>query len=143
MRGGPFDGRAVLTGAGKSQVGRRLGRSGLDLTVEACLRAIADAGLSEADVSHERTGVIAGSGGPSTSALLAAHQSVLQTGATKRIGPFAVPKAMCSTVSANVMCGRVAATGSGRSSVVTGSASAVIGPPPLRCRWSRGRWAGR
>ena len=45
-RGGPFDGRAVITGAGKSQVGRRLGRTGLDLTVEACLRAIADAGLS-------------------------------------------------------------------------------------------------
>lgn len=44
--GGPFDGRAVITGAGKSQVGRRLGRTGLDLTVEACLRAIADAGLS-------------------------------------------------------------------------------------------------
>ena len=50
MRGGPFDGRAVLTGAGKSQVGRRLGRSGLDLTVEACLRAIADAGLTPDDI---------------------------------------------------------------------------------------------
>ncbi|MCW2946882.1 MAG: ditF [Actinoallomurus sp.] len=50
MRGGPFSGRAVLTGAGKSQVGRRLGRTGLELTVEACLRAIADAGLSPDDV---------------------------------------------------------------------------------------------
>lgn len=49
-RGGPFDGRAVITGAGKSQVGRRLGRTGLDLTVEACLRAIADAGLSVDDI---------------------------------------------------------------------------------------------
>ncbi|MDT5066811.1 MAG: hypothetical protein QOK02_2966, partial [Mycobacterium sp.] len=37
---GPFDGKAVLTGAGKSQVGRRLGRTGLDLTLEAVLRAI-------------------------------------------------------------------------------------------------------
>lgn len=46
MKLGPFDGKAVITGAGKSQVGRRLGRSGLDLTVEAVLRAIADAGLS-------------------------------------------------------------------------------------------------
>jgi acetyl-CoA acetyltransferase len=45
-RGGPFGGRAVLTGAGKSQVGRRLGRSGLELTVEACLRAIGHAGLT-------------------------------------------------------------------------------------------------
>lgn len=49
-RGGPFEGRAVITGAGKSQVGRRLGRTGLDLTVEACLRAIADAGLTPDDI---------------------------------------------------------------------------------------------
>jgi acetyl-CoA acetyltransferase len=48
--GGPFDGRAVITGAGKSQVGRRLGRTGLDLTLEAVLRAIEHAGLSVDDV---------------------------------------------------------------------------------------------
>lgn len=45
MSGGPFEGKAVITGAGKSQVGRRLGRTGLELTVEAVTRAIADAGL--------------------------------------------------------------------------------------------------
>ena len=50
MIGGPFDGKAVLTGAGKSQVGRRLGRTGLDLTLEAVLRAIADAGLDVDDI---------------------------------------------------------------------------------------------
>lgn len=50
MRGGPFGGKAVLTGAGKSQVGRRLGRTGLDLTLEAVLRAIADAGLDVDDI---------------------------------------------------------------------------------------------
>jgi len=50
MSGGPFAGKAVLTGAGKSQVGRRLGRTGLELTVEAVLRAIADAGLRPEDV---------------------------------------------------------------------------------------------
>ncbi|MEO1138239.1 MAG: beta-ketoacyl-ACP synthase I [Pseudomonadota bacterium] len=65
-------------------------------------QAIADAGLEENDIVNPRTGVIAGSGGPSTSAMLAAHQAVLKTGATKRIGPFAVPKTMCSTVSANL-----------------------------------------
>lgn len=65
-------------------------------------QAIADAGLEEGDVVNPRTGVVAGSGGPSTSAMLAAHQTVLKTGATKRIGPFAVPKTMCSTVSANL-----------------------------------------
>ena len=50
MSGGPFGGKAVLTGAGKSQVGRRLGRTGLDLTLEAVLRAIGDAGLDVDDV---------------------------------------------------------------------------------------------
>src|SRR6056297_3488794 len=65
-------------------------------------QAIADAGLGEDEVSHPMTGLIAGSGGPSTSAMLAAHQSVLKTGATKRIGPFAVPKCMSSTISANL-----------------------------------------
>ncbi|MEJ1993431.1 MAG: beta-ketoacyl synthase N-terminal-like domain-containing protein, partial [Maritimibacter sp.] len=65
-------------------------------------QAIADAGLDESLVSNPRTGLIAGSGGPSTSAMFAAHQSVLSTGATKRIGPFAVPKCMSSTISANL-----------------------------------------
>ncbi len=68
----------------------------------AMAEAIADAGLDEGLVSNPRTGVIAGSGGPSTSAMFAAHQTVLSTGATKRIGPFAVPKCMSSTVSANL-----------------------------------------
>jgi 3-oxoacyl-[acyl-carrier-protein] synthase-1 len=65
-------------------------------------QAIADSGLEEKDVVNPRTGLVAGSGGPSTSAMLAAHQTVLKSGATKRIGPFAVPKTMCSTVSANL-----------------------------------------
>jgi 3-oxoacyl-[acyl-carrier-protein] synthase-1 len=65
-------------------------------------QAIADAGLSEEQVINPMTGLIAGSGGPSTSAILAAHEIVKSTGATKRIGPFAVPKAMSSTVSANL-----------------------------------------
>jgi 3-oxoacyl-[acyl-carrier-protein] synthase-1 len=65
-------------------------------------QAIADAGLGEAEVVNERTGLIAGSGGPSTSAMFAAHQTVLKSGGTKRIGPFAVPKCMSSTISANL-----------------------------------------
>jgi len=65
-------------------------------------QAIADAGLDDADIVNPRTGLVAGSGGPSTSAMLAAHQTVLKTGATKRIGPFAVPKCMSSTISANL-----------------------------------------
>ncbi|MDG1376887.1 MAG: beta-ketoacyl-ACP synthase I [Yoonia sp.] len=65
-------------------------------------QAIADAGLNEATVSNVRTGLIAGSGGPSTSAMFTAHNIVKDTGATKRIGPFAVPKCMSSTISANL-----------------------------------------
>ena len=65
-------------------------------------QAITDSGLEEGDVINPRTGLVAGSGGPSTSALLTAHQTVLKTGSTKRVGPVAVPKAMCSTVSANL-----------------------------------------
>ena len=65
-------------------------------------QAIEDAGLSEEMISHPRTGLVAGSGGPSTSAMLTAHEVVKSSGATKRIGPFAVPKCMSSTVSANL-----------------------------------------
>ena len=69
---------------------------------EAMRQAIADAGLTEAEISNPSTGLIAGSGGPSTSAMFAAHQTVIEKGAPKRIGPFAVPKTMSSTVSANL-----------------------------------------
>ncbi|WP_432254698.1 beta-ketoacyl-ACP synthase I [Limimaricola sp. AA108-03] len=65
-------------------------------------QAIADAGLTETEISNERTGLIAGSGGPSTSNLFAAHQTVLKTGSPKRIGPLMVPRGMSSTVSANL-----------------------------------------
>jgi len=63
-------------------------------------QAIADSGLQEADISNERTGLIAGSGGPSTSNLFAAHNIVVEKGAPKRMGPFMVTRGMSSTVSA-------------------------------------------
>ena len=50
-----LDGAAVISGVGQSEVGRRLGRSGIDLTVEACLRAIADAGLTPDDIDGVAT----------------------------------------------------------------------------------------
>ena len=62
-------------------------------------QAIADSGLTEAEVSHERTGLIVGSGGPSTRAIVQAAETVREKG-PKRIGPFAVPKAMSSGPSA-------------------------------------------
>ena len=65
-------------------------------------QAIADAGLTEDDIVNPRTGLVAGSGGPSTSAMLTARQTVLKTGAPKRIGPIAVPKCMSSTIRANL-----------------------------------------
>jgi len=62
-------------------------------------QAIADSGLEESDISNERTGIIVGSGGPSTRAQVAAADITREKG-PKRVGPFAVPKAMCSTTSA-------------------------------------------
>lgn len=64
-------------------------------------QAIADAGLEESDVSHEKTGIIVGSGGPSTRAQVQAADITREKG-PKRVGPFAVPKTMCSTTSANI-----------------------------------------
>ena len=62
-------------------------------------QAIADSGLTPEEVSHERTGLIVGAGGPSTSAIVAAADITREKG-PKRIGPFAVPKAMSSGPSA-------------------------------------------
>jgi 3-oxoacyl-[acyl-carrier-protein] synthase-1 len=62
-------------------------------------QAIADSGLTENEISDIRTGLIVGDGGPSTRTIVDAAQIVRDKG-PKRIGPFAVPKAMCSGPSA-------------------------------------------
>ncbi|MBC8339823.1 MAG: beta-ketoacyl-ACP synthase I [Rhodospirillales bacterium] len=80
---------------------RRFMGDGAAYSYIAMQEAIADAGLSEADVTNERTGLVMGSGGPSTSAQVTAADVAREKGA-KRIGPYAVPKTMCSTVSANI-----------------------------------------
>ncbi|OYW80784.1 MAG: beta-ketoacyl-[acyl-carrier-protein] synthase I [Asticcacaulis sp. 32-58-5] len=59
-------------------------------------QAIAMAGLEEKDISNDRTGIIFGAGGPSTRAIVEAADITREKGGPKRIGPFAVPKAMCS-----------------------------------------------
>jgi 3-oxoacyl-[acyl-carrier-protein] synthase-1 len=64
-------------------------------------QAIQDSGLEQADISHERTGIIMGSGGPSTRVIVDAAAITRDKG-PKRIGPFAVPKAMSSTASATL-----------------------------------------
>ena len=63
-------------------------------------QAIADSGLEDSDVSNERTGLITGSGGPSTSNFFLAHQIVIEKGSPKRMGPFMVTRCMSSTNSA-------------------------------------------
>jgi 3-oxoacyl-[acyl-carrier-protein] synthase-1 len=67
-------------------------------------QAIADSGLTPEEVSNERTGIIVGEGGPSTSAIVLAADITREKG-PKRIGPFAVPKAMCSGPSAVLATG--------------------------------------
>ncbi len=64
-------------------------------------QAILDAGLTEKETSNERTGIIMGSGGPSTRTLIEAADTT-RTKGPKRVGPFAVPKAMSSTASATL-----------------------------------------
>jgi 3-oxoacyl-[acyl-carrier-protein] synthase I len=64
-------------------------------------QAIRDAGLEESEISNERTGMVMGSGGPSTRAIVEAADIARSKG-PKRVGPFAVPKAMCSTASATL-----------------------------------------
>ena len=64
-------------------------------------QAIRDAGLEAKEVSHEMTGIIMGSGGPSTRAIVEAADNARSRG-PKRVGPFAVPKAMSSTASATL-----------------------------------------
>jgi 3-oxoacyl-[acyl-carrier-protein] synthase I len=64
-------------------------------------QAIRDAGLSPTEISNERTGIIMGSGGPSTRTLIEAAD-IARTKGPKKIGPFAVPKAMSSTASATL-----------------------------------------
>ncbi len=63
-------------------------------------QAIKDAGLEDSDVSNPRTGLIMGSGGPSTANLFQAHNIVKEKGSPKRMGPFMVTRCMSSTNSA-------------------------------------------
>jgi 3-oxoacyl-[acyl-carrier-protein] synthase-1 len=64
-------------------------------------QAIRDAGLEEKEISNNKTGIIMGSGGPSTRTIVEAADITRAKG-PKRVGPFAVPKAMSSTASATL-----------------------------------------
>jgi 3-oxoacyl-[acyl-carrier-protein] synthase-1 len=88
----------------QSLVDRRAARflsPGLAYAHVAMEQAIKDSGLEQAQISHERTGLIVGAGGPSTSTIVAAAAITREKG-PKRIGPFAVPKAMSSGASATL-----------------------------------------
>lgn len=64
-------------------------------------QAIADSGLEESEISNIRTGIVMGSGGPSARTIVEAAD-ITRTKGPKRVGPFAVPKAMSSTASATL-----------------------------------------
>ena len=64
-------------------------------------QAIRDSGLEAGDISNERSGLIIGSGGPSTRTIVESAD-IARTKGPKRVGPYAVPKSMCSTASANL-----------------------------------------
>ncbi len=65
-------------------------------------QAIRDSGLEPNEVSNERTGIIMGSGGPSTRTIVEAADKTRASGSSKKVGPFAVPKAMSSSPSATL-----------------------------------------
>ncbi len=75
---------------------KRFMNAGMGWNYIAMDQAIRDAGLEAADISNERTGIIMGSGGPSTVAIVAAADTTRANKSPKRVGPFEVPKAMCS-----------------------------------------------
>ncbi len=75
---------------------KRFMNTGMGWNYIAMDQAIRDAGLEAKDVSNERTGIVMGSGGPSTVAIVAAADTTRQNSNPKKIGPFEVPKAMCS-----------------------------------------------
>src|ERR1043166_8110660 len=81
--------------------GRRFMGAGAAWNYIAMEQAIREAGLEEEDISNERTGLIMGSGGPSTRAIVQAADTAREKG-PKKVGPFEVPKAMCSTNSATL-----------------------------------------
>jgi len=88
----------------ESMVDRRAARflaQGTGFSHIAMEQAIADSGLEEGEVSHEKTGLIVGSGGASTRAIVEAAAITREKG-PKRVGPFAVPKAMSSGPSATL-----------------------------------------
>jgi 3-oxoacyl-[acyl-carrier-protein] synthase-1 len=88
----------------EGQIDRKLKRfmgPGIAYGYLAAQEAIKDAALTPEMVSNPRTGVIVGSGGPSTSALVEAWDTARNV-SVKKIGPFAVPKAMSSGISANL-----------------------------------------
>lgn len=64
--------------------------------------AIKDSGLEQSDITNDRTGIVAGSGGADTQTVYQSAITTLEKGSPKRIGPFAVPKAMSSTTSATL-----------------------------------------
>ncbi len=80
---------------------RRFMGDGAAYNYIAMQQAIKDAGLTEADISSERSGLIMGSGGPSTSNQVAAAD-IARKKAPKRVGPYMVPRCMSSTNSANL-----------------------------------------
>ncbi len=101
--------RSQVSGQPKIDIAEKIDRRLLRFMGEAAAyvhismeQAIADSGLTPEQVSNARTGAIVGSGGPSTKYQIESVKAVEESGATKKVGPFAVPKCMSSTTSATL-----------------------------------------
>ncbi len=80
---------------------RRFMGDGAAYNYVAMQQAIEDSGLEPSDISNERTGIVMGSGGPSTSNLVEAAD-ILRASGVRKVGPYRVPRTMCSTNSATL-----------------------------------------
>jgi 3-oxoacyl-[acyl-carrier-protein] synthase-1 len=80
---------------------RRFMGDGAAYNYVAMQQAIDDSGLEQSDISNERTGIVMGSGGPSTSNLVEAAD-ILRASGVRKVGPYRVPRTMCSTNSATL-----------------------------------------
>jgi len=80
---------------------RRFMGDGAAYNYVAMQQAIEDSGLEQSDISNERTGIVMGSGGPSTSNLVEAAD-ILRASGVRKVGPYRVPRTMCSTNSATL-----------------------------------------
>ena len=109
----------------------------------AAQQAIENANLKTPEIENDRTGLIIGSGGPSTSNQVEATRLLAESGGTRKIGPYMVPRCMSSTVSANLATAfKVRGASFSISSACSTGAHCIFGRRPSHPPWRSRYYAG-